>query len=62
MTSHSQLPVLIVGAGPVGLSLACELVRHKVPFRLIDQADGPTIYSKAQILHARTLELYEDLG
>ncbi|HNO67391.1 MAG TPA: FAD-dependent monooxygenase [Pseudomonadota bacterium] len=62
MTSHSQLPVLIVGAGPVGLSLACELVRHKVPFRLIDQADGPTIYSKAQILHARTLELYDDLG
>jgi 3-(3-hydroxy-phenyl)propionate hydroxylase len=29
---------------------------------LIDQADAPTIYSKAQILHSRTLEMYEDLG
>ncbi len=62
MSSLSQLPVLIVGAGPVGLSLACELLRHKVPFRLVEQADAPTIYSKAQILHSRTLEMFEDLG
>jgi 2-polyprenyl-6-methoxyphenol hydroxylase-like FAD-dependent oxidoreductase len=62
MATEPQQPVLIVGAGPVGLTLACELVRHNVPFRIIDQADAPTIYSKAQILHSRTLEMYEDLG
>lgn len=62
MSTEPLLPVLIVGAGPVGLTLACELSRHKVPFRLIEQADAPTLYSKAQILHSRTLELFEDLG
>jgi len=62
MSTEPQLPVLIVGAGPVGLTLACELARHQVPFRLIELAEGPTLYSKAQILHSRTLELYEDLG
>lgn len=62
MLSEAQIPVLIVGAGPVGLTLACELRRHKVPFRIIDQAAGPTIYSKAQILHSRTLEVFEDMG
>jgi glycine/D-amino acid oxidase-like deaminating enzyme len=30
--------VLVVGAGPTGLSLAIELARHGVPFRLIDRA------------------------
>ena len=37
MSTEPLLPVLIVGAGPVGLTLACELSRHKVPFRLIEQ-------------------------
>ena len=30
--------VLIVGAGPVGLTLACELTRYRVPVRIVDKA------------------------
>ena len=33
--------VLIVGAGPTGLTLACELARRGVSFRLIEAAPGP---------------------
>jgi 2-polyprenyl-6-methoxyphenol hydroxylase-like FAD-dependent oxidoreductase len=40
-------PVLIVGAGPVGLTLACELTRYKVPVRIVDKAPQRTDKSKA---------------
>lgn len=38
--------VLIVGAGPVGLALACELAWRGLRLRVIDKADGPSIHSK----------------
>jgi len=37
-----SLPVLVVGAGPAGLVLAAELVRHGTTCRIIDKAEGPT--------------------
>lgn len=55
-------PILIVGAGPTGLTLACSLALQGIPFRLIDQAPGPSIHSKALAIHARSLEVLEDLG
>src|SRR5438132_595339 len=58
----SETEVLVVGAGPVGLSLACELLRHGVTCRIIDQDAGPTDQSRALGLHARTLEVFEDFG
>ncbi|WP_342387588.1 FAD-dependent monooxygenase [Salinicoccus bachuensis] len=54
--------VLIVGAGPTGLALAIGLERHGVPFRLIEQHDGPGTTSRAMVVHARTLEFYRQFG
>jgi len=51
--------VLIVGAGPTGLTLANELARQHIPFRIIDKMIAPTTLSKAIALQARTLELLE---
>src|SRR4051812_30424340 len=57
-----DVEVLVVVAGPVGLSLGCELLRHGVSCRIIDQDAGPTDQSRALGLHARTLEVFEDFG
>lgn len=54
--------VLIVGAGPVGLTLACELCRHKIPFRIIDKKAKPVRTSNAVSIHARTMEVFETMG
>jgi 2-polyprenyl-6-methoxyphenol hydroxylase-like FAD-dependent oxidoreductase len=52
-------PVLIVGAGPVALTLACELTRYRVPVRIVDKAAQRTDKSKAIVLWSRTLELLD---
>ncbi|HLN99166.1 MAG TPA: FAD-dependent monooxygenase [Pyrinomonadaceae bacterium] len=54
--------VLIVGAGPTGLSLACQLIRYGTDFVIVEKNEGITPYSKALGVHARTLEIYEQLG
>lgn len=54
--------VLIVGAGPVGLTMAIELARHEVPVRIVDKAPTRTDKSKALSLWPRTLELLERSG
>lgn len=54
--------VLIVGAGPTGLLLSILLTREKVPFKVIDKKSGPTTHSKALAMHARTLEVLQDIG
>ena len=51
--------VLIVGAGPVGLTLACELTRYRVPVRIVDMAPQRADKSKAIVLWSRTLELLD---
>jgi 2-polyprenyl-6-methoxyphenol hydroxylase-like FAD-dependent oxidoreductase len=55
-------PILIVGAGPVGLALAIQLRRFGVPVRLIERAERPSCDTKAMAIHARTLEILRDLG
>jgi 2-polyprenyl-6-methoxyphenol hydroxylase-like FAD-dependent oxidoreductase len=54
--------VLVVGAGPVGLVLACELARRGTPVRLIDKLAEPTGESRAIVVHARSLEMMERIG
>ena len=51
--------VLIVGAGPVGLTLACELTRYRIPVRIVDKAAQRTDKSKAIVIWSRTLELLD---
>jgi len=43
---NKEIPVLIAGAGPTGLALACDLARRGVQFRIIDKADSTLIGSK----------------
>jgi 2-polyprenyl-6-methoxyphenol hydroxylase-like FAD-dependent oxidoreductase len=53
--------VLIVGAGPTGLALACQLIRHAVDFVIIDKKETTTPFSRAIGVQARTLEIYEQI-
>ncbi|WP_405061150.1 FAD-dependent oxidoreductase [Kribbella sp. NBC_01505] len=54
--------VLIVGAGPTGLTLACVLARSGVSVRVIEAAAGPQAGSRGKGIQPRTLEVFEDLG
>ena len=56
------LDVLIVGAGPTGLTLACELLRRGVRCRIMDNADAPATTSRALGIQPRTMELFENMG
>jgi 2-polyprenyl-6-methoxyphenol hydroxylase-like FAD-dependent oxidoreductase len=55
-------PILVVGAGTTGLTMACELSRHGVPVRIIDKLASINPHCRATTLHARTLEIFYDLG
>src|SRR5437016_3237997 len=54
--------VLVVGAGPTGLVLALWLARLGVDVRIVDKAAEPGTTSRALAVHARTLELYRQMG
>ncbi|PZR00404.1 MAG: monooxygenase [Cereibacter sphaeroides] len=58
----TSVPVLIVGAGPTGLVLALSLARRGIPFRIISDDHGPGEHSRAVVVHARTLEFYDQFG
>jgi 2-polyprenyl-6-methoxyphenol hydroxylase-like FAD-dependent oxidoreductase len=60
--SASQTQVLIVGAGPTGLALACDLARRGVEFRIVDKVSTPFVGSKAKGLQPRGLEVMDDFG
>ena len=55
-------PVLIVGAGPTGLCLAIAMRQRGIDVTIVDrQAQGANT-SRAAVIHARTLEVVEELG
>jgi 2-polyprenyl-6-methoxyphenol hydroxylase-like FAD-dependent oxidoreductase len=58
-TTHD---VLVVGAGPVGLTLAGDLLRRGIRCRLIDKAPEATQQTKAVGIQAKTLELLAKMG
>ena len=54
--------VIIVGAGPVGLTLAVDLGRRSVRCILLEQKDAPQFLPKMERCNARTMEIYRRLG
>jgi len=60
--SLSTIDVVICGAGAAGLTLAVELARRGVSFRLIEKMDAPFHGSRGKGIQPRTLEVFEDLG
>lgn len=62
MTSHSTTDVLVCGAGAAGLTLAIELARRGVPFRLLEKLATPFPGSRGKGIQPRTQEVFEDLG
>jgi 2-polyprenyl-6-methoxyphenol hydroxylase-like FAD-dependent oxidoreductase len=54
--------VLIVGAGPVGLSLAIDLGQRGIRTTLIEKRSGPAFLPKMERVNARTMEIYRRMG
>lgn len=61
-SEKTSCDVLVIGAGPTGLSMACEALRHGLSCRIVDAHDGVGAGSPGQILHTRTLEVFEQMG
>ena len=62
MTRDFSTDVLICGAGAAGLTLAIDLARRGISFRLIEKMDDAFRGSRGKGLQPRTLEVFEDLG
>jgi len=62
MPTESDVPVVIVGAGPTGVLLAIELARRGLEVRVFDQQPGRSLEARAIGIHARTLEVFHQLG
>jgi len=59
---HGTAPVVVVGAGVVGLTVALDLARHGVATIVLDDDDTVSVGSRAICWSKRTLEIYDRLG
>jgi 2-polyprenyl-6-methoxyphenol hydroxylase-like FAD-dependent oxidoreductase len=57
-----ETDVLVVGAGPTGLMAAVVCASRGVPAVVVDRKAGPTRESRALVVQARTMEIYDQLG
>ena len=63
MEKKSLTDILIIGAGPTGLMLACQLCLYpNLSFRIIDKNPSLNNQSRALMIHARTLEVFSQLN
>src|ERR1017187_9049225 len=60
--NEPEQTIVIVGAGPTGLSLGAELKRRGVSSLILDRLEAGANTSRAAVVHARTLEVLEPLG
>lgn len=60
--SNDEIAVLVVGAGPTGLTLASQLARFGVRFRIVDKAHDRAGESRALAVQARSLEVLQTLS
>ena len=61
-SSPVRHPVIIVGAGPVGLAAAIDLGLHGVPVVVLDDNDRVSTGSRAICFAKRPLEIFDRLG
>ncbi|SET40688.1 FAD-dependent monooxygenase [Geodermatophilus poikilotrophus] len=57
-----DVDVLVVGAGPTGLTLACDLRRRGLTVRVVERLPQPELKSRGKGVQPRTLEVLDDLG
>lgn len=62
MNKKQIIDVLVVGAGPVGLTLVLDLARHGVTCRIIEQSPTAQIGTRGRGINMRTQQVFEDLG
>lgn len=60
--SNNQDQIIIVGAGPTGLAMACFLTHLNIPFRIFEKSTPPCTHSKALAVQAKTLECLDKIG
>jgi putative polyketide hydroxylase len=57
-----EIPVLIIGGGPVGLCTSVLLSQHSVPSLLVERHTGTSLYPKARMVNTRTMEIFRECG
>ena len=62
MNRSLNTDIIIIGAGPTGLMAANQLMRFGISFIILDKKNGPTKESRAILVTARSLEIYQQMG
>ena len=62
LMSVDAVPVVIVGAGPVGMVAAADLVRQGVRVTVLEKNEHLSLESRASTFHPPTLDMLDDLG
>lgn len=60
--SRTVSPVIIAGAGPVGMVAAADLVRRNIPVLVLEKNETLSTESRASTFHPPTLDMLDDLG